>query len=60
MVFFATNYTKGGVFVKMLVRMNQGIITHEILTKCDNSIFSIHLDVHLNLDDWGFIIKHPR
>ena len=41
-----------------------GIVTHEMSTECDNSIFSIYLDVHLNLADvintWGFIIKTPK
>ena len=41
-----------------------GIVTHEMSTECDNSVFSINLDVHLNLADvintWGFIIKTPK
>lgn len=41
-----------------------GILTHEMNTECDNSVFTIHLDVHLHLgtviDIWGFVMKTPK
>lgn len=45
-------------------RTQSGILTHEMSTECDNSVFTVHLDVRLHLGDeidiWGFVMKTPK